>query len=389
MMADKCQILIIGSGITAVSLGARLARWDRTVWLLEREEYSGCQTTERAVAPWDPAWVADPDSAALGWASAGIWDEAPDVLTRKDMLHIYSEDWLADMPERYARGFAAGTGVEQLEGSDIIKRFPYLKSETARWVGALFVPAGAAGTIDVRQLYSHFRAQLYRWSGQIFLKEELLHATFGGGAWTVRTNKREIRADVIINCAGPWADEVARRCDTRRIGLWSTKRVALNLAIKPNAVVPWPGGPFLVWQRRLAPFICDLLPRGRVIVSPATEEVSPPCDPQVEAWEVAAAIGTIEDWTTLRVLEDSGPSEAWLRTCVRDRRPVIGWARDVPAFYWVAGLGWTGIESTLAISAIASDMVLNRSDFAELVSRYGIRTERFSPDRVAYAGVSA
>jgi len=388
-MVDKCQILIIGSGIAAVSLGARLARWDRTVWLLEREEYAGCQASERAVAPWDPAWVADPDSATLAWASAGMWDEAPNVLTPKEMLHIYAEDWLADMPEMYARGFAKGTGVEQLERRDIASRYPYLNTDGGRCAAALYLPAGAAGTIDARRLYSHFRSQLYRWSGKIFLKEELLHATYGGGAWTVRTNRREIRADVIVNCAGAWADEVARRCETRRIGLWSTKRTALNLAIKPNAVVPWPGGPFLVWQRRLAPFICDLLPHGRTIISPATEEASAPCNAQVEGWEVAAAIDTVEDWTWIRVLEDSGPSWSWLRTCVRDRRPVIGWARDVPNFLWVAALGWTGVECTLAISAIASDMALNRSEFAELVNRYGIQTERFSPDRLAYAGVTA
>lgn len=387
-MVDRCDILIIGAGIAGVSLASRLAGWNRRVWVLEQEEYSPFHTTDRALAPWDPAWVSDDDTAALAWAGAGLWDEIPHALTRKPMLHIFAEDWLAAYPDMFARGVAAGTGVQQLEGWEIAKRFPYLKTEGTHCAAGLYAPAGAAGTINVRRIYSHFRSLLYRRSGRIFLKEALEEASYGGGAWTVRTNMRTIRTEVIVNCAGAWADEVARRCDTRRLYLQSTKRTLLSLETEADPDVPWGGGPFIVWKGKDADCLCDIRPEGRVAISPADEEPSSPCDAEVEAWQVAAAIARFEEWTKMRLIETSGFSSAWLRTVAKDRRPVMGWAREVPAFFWSTAFGGTGIECALAASAIAADMIQNQSESSELVSRYGIRTERFSPDRLGYAGVT-
>lgn len=387
-MADRCHILVIGAGLAGVSVAARLARWDRTVWILEQEEYSPYHATDRALTPWDPAWVSDPDSAALAWASAAMWDEVPKVLSPKGVLHLFGEDWLADYPDMLARGFATGSGVEQLEKWEIAQRFPFLKVDSGHCEAALYVPPGAAGTIDARRLYSYFRSQLYRRAGRIFLREALEEGSYGGGAWTVRTKSRTIRADVIVNCAGAWADDVARKCGTRRMGLVSTKRTLLSLAIEPNSDVLWRGGPFIVWQGNPADFLCDLRPKHRVVISPADETPSPPCDAEVEPWEVAAAIERFEDWTTMRLNETCGSSWAWLRTYAKDRRPVIGWAREAPGFFWSTGFGESGSKCALAASAIAADMIRNQSEFSDLIDRYGIRMERFSPERLGFAGVA-
>jgi D-arginine dehydrogenase len=389
MMIDRCDILVIGAGLAGVALAARLGDWKRKVWVLEREEYSPCHATDRALCPWDPSLVVDDDTAALAWAGAAEWSDIPEAFEPKGMLHIFANDCLAAYTDAAVRGCRSGSGVQELEAEDAARRFPMIRFDWNAWGAALWTPAGAAGTVHMRRLYSHFRAALYRQAGRILLGESLESASYGGGAWTVRTSHRMIRADIVVNCAGAWADDVARRCETRRLGFHSTKRSALNLAVEPGADWPWRNVPQISWHGRGTTAYCDIHSNQRVSFSPPDEGSSWPCNAEPEPWQIAAAIDRFEQWTNLRLIEVSGVSWAWLRTTPIDGRPVIGWAREAPDFFWLTGFGASGPECALAGSAIAADMIRNSTEFSWLVDQYGIRSERFSPDRLGYAGVSA
>lgn len=388
-MTDRCSIAIIGAGLAGVALAARLAACGRTVWLFEEAPHSPRHARRGAVLPWDPSWQADDDSAQLSSAGAALWEEAPRAFSPKAMLHVFSGGGLDRAGSMWARGLRAATGVEQIEPADLAKRLP--RWEASRWdcEAALWAPAGAAGTINLQRLYSHFRSELYRHGGRIMLNEPVLDTRYGGGAWTIRTGRRTVRADMVANCAGAWADEVAKRCDVRPLRLRIEKRAALHAALAEGADSPWRNYPFLVWHKARSSAFCEIQSNGWALISPAETADGTAGDVKAAPAQIAAAIDWFEWATGLRLDETKSASWAWAYATTRDSRPVIGWAREAPAYFWFTAWGGVGPECLLSSSAIAADMMTNRSDFDWLVDQYGIRMNRFAPDRLPFAGVMA
>lgn len=384
---SRWDTLISGASLAAMVAAARLAEQGQRVLVLEQEEYSPYHASGRAVKVVDPGWHR-PDVAPLAWAGASLRQGIPNSWRPREILHLVGDDWLASYPGMNALGIAADSGVQQLEGWEAARCFPYLKKSRSRAALALRVPAGVAGVVDAGAVYRYYRTQLYRHSGRIALGEALEEGSYGGGAWHVRTNSRELSANVIINAAGPWSDTVARRCGARRLGLVSSKRVALELTCAPDEGVPWEGGPIVVGHDKAWPFVCDIRPEGKIWVSPGWEWASTAGDAVVEASDVARAILDLDDWTALRPTGAPGRSEAWLRTSAPDQRPTVGWARETPHFMWLTGCGTSGIDCALAGASMAADWITDRSDFAETIDQYGIVPERFSPDRLGYAGIA-
>jgi D-arginine dehydrogenase len=388
-MIDRCNILIVGGGIAGITLGAMLADWDRKVWVLDQEEYTPAHSSWLALNAWDPTQSRDADVARLSWAAASLWDKIPGALVPKGALHLFHSDSLKEAADWWTRGIRAATGIQQLEPEALAERFPWLKGNSDDRAAALWVPPGAAGMIDVGRLYSRYRDLFYQRGGKILLEEALVEAGYGGGAWTVRTTRGVLRADVIVNCAGAWADDVARRCTVRRLGFHSTKRAAISFPVAGSTELPWRNGPFLSWHRRGSTAYWDVSSKGRVLVSPAEEASWKGGEIEPEAWQIAAALDGFESATGLRLDETSGSSWAWVRTSIADGRPVLGWARETPHFFWMTGFGAAGAECALSGSAIASDMISNRRQFSWLSDQYGIRAASFAPDRLAYTGVTA
>jgi D-arginine dehydrogenase len=389
-MIDRCNILIVGGGFAGIALGAMLADWDRKVWILDQEECTPAHASWLALNAWDPNQSRDADVARLSWAATALWDKIAGALVPKGALHLFRSDSLKEAADMWTRGIRTATGIEQLEPEDLTERFPWLNSASDACAAALWVPPGAAGMIDLGRLYSHYRDRLYQRGGKILLEEGLVEAAYGGRGWTVHTTKGAFRADVIVNCGGAWADDVARRCSVRRLGFHSTKRAAISFPVAGSAELPWRDGPFLSWHRGgSAAAYWDVTSKGRVLVSPAEEASWNGGDVEPEGWQIAAALNDFESATGIRLDETSGSSWGWVRTSMADGRPVIGWARETPHFFWMTGFGRAGAECALSGSAIASDMISNRQKFSWLTDQYGIRSRSFAPDRLAYAGVTA
>jgi len=84
---------------------------------------------------------------------------------------------------------------------------------------------------------------------------------------------------------------------------------------------------------------------GRVFASPADETPMPPCDVQPDEIDVATAAARVEETT---VLEIRRIVRKW-RGCaafVKDKTPVVGFERDAPGFFWLAGQGGYGIQTS-------------------------------------------
>jgi D-arginine dehydrogenase len=118
---------------------------------------------------------------------------------------------------------------------------------------------------------------------------------------------------------------------------------------------------------------------GRFLASPADETPSPPCDAQPEEYDVAVIMERMNEVLAFPVTR---PEARWagLRSFVADDVPVIGWAPDVPGFFWLAGQGGHGIQSAEGAARLAAALILDLPLPADLRAM-GVEAAAVSPNR--------
>ena len=143
-----------------------------------------------------------------------------------------------------------------------------------------------------------------------------------GDRWVIEVGSEQLSAMIIVNAAGAWADDVARRCGVLPLGIRPLRRTVVQLQIARSGL-------------RELPLINDALERfyfkgesdNRVWVSPHDETASNSCDASAEELDVATAIDRFEsvvDWP----IEAVERSWAGLRSFAPDRLPVFGFDSD-------------------------------------------------------------
>jgi D-arginine dehydrogenase len=112
-------------------------------------------------------------------------------------------------------------------------------------------------------------------------------------------------------------------------------------------------------------------------LSPHDEIESEPCDAAPEEIDVAVAIHRFQevvDWPVVRVER----SWAGLRSFAPDRLPVYGFDPGAPGFFWCAGQGGFGIQTSPAAAKLAGSLLLGEDPPAMVAH---IDPEPFSPAR--------
>jgi D-arginine dehydrogenase len=93
-----------------------------------------------------------------------------------------------------------------------------------------------------------------------------------------------------------------------------------------------------------------------LMVSPGDQTPSAPCDAQPEELDVAIAVDLFETLTTVPIRRLAS-QWAGLRTFVRDEQPIVGYATDVPEFFWIVGQGGGGIMSSPGLGQLSALML--------------------------------
>ena len=60
------------------------------------------------------------------------------------------------------------------------------------------------------------------------------------GRWRIETTAGEFEADLLVDAAGAWADEVALRCGARPLGIRPYRRTIAQLRVDPPAPAELP-----------------------------------------------------------------------------------------------------------------------------------------------------
>jgi D-arginine dehydrogenase len=110
------------------------------------------------------------------------------------------------------------------------------------------------------------------------------------------------------------------------------------------------------------------------------EVPSEACDAQADELEVALAAYRVEERTVVNV-ERVHSRWAGLRTFTADRRPAVGFIGDAPGFFWLAGQGGFGLQTSPAMARIAASLVLGTAWPVNDISPEELSAGRFARNR--------
>lgn len=366
---------VIGGGIAGVSIAAELA-CDQRVVLVEREAQLGHHATSRAAAVYLPSY-GGPVARALTLASGPLFEElreeaGPGLLRPRPLLVVAVDD----LSEQAVRDWSqAGVGMVPADHAETLERCPALRPDIVR-CGGLDVE----GTeIDCAALVSLYRRRLVRQGGTVLTAAPVHGITRAASGWKLLAGDRRISVGTVVNAAGAWADHVAALAGAPPIGLQPRRRSAFVSPVHDGSDPA---------ERHRWPLVADGLDRwyfkpdpGGVLVSPADETLSEPCDAKADETEIARAIDGVNQATTLR-LRNVSHTWAGLRSFVRDGEPVAGAYDTMPDFHFAAGQGGYGIQLAPALAQLTAGLVLTGAVPAALAAA-GITTAHVCPDRLS------
>ncbi|MBU6252226.1 MAG: FAD-binding oxidoreductase, partial [Alphaproteobacteria bacterium] len=67
---------------------------------------------------------------------------------------------------------------------------------------------------------------------------------------------------------------------------------------------------------------------------------------------------------------------------VKDRMPVAGFAPDAPGFFWLAGQGGFGLQTSPAMSALTEALITGGA-WPDGMADLGVTPEAVAPDRLS------
>ena len=159
----------------------------------------------------------------------------------------------------------------------------------------------------------------------------------------------------MINAAGAWVDEIAQLAGIAPLGFTPNRRSMVRIpAPGGHDVTKWPMlfGPGESWYAKPD--------AGKLLVSPAEEHATTPHDAWADDMVLAEGIARYEAHVTEPVTRVEH-SWAGLRTFSPDRSLVIGFAPQDRGFFWLAGQGGYGMQSSPAASQLAADLITGQT----------------------------
>jgi len=363
--SNDFDVLIVGGGIAGASLGARLAGAMR-VTVIEAEDLCGRHSTGRSAAFWQ-ASLGSPEARRLSAASRPMFDagwpgSSTPLLRRRGTLHLTGPhgDRVAG-----AEDLGADDALTWLDRAELDRMVPGLREQ---WTGAWFEPSCA--DIEVAAFHAACLAAIRRQGGTVRTDAELRSAKRTGDGWEVETAAGPIRAGILVNAAGAWADHVAARAGVAPIGLQPMRRTVVQLRVAREGLRDLP----LVTDLHNSFYFKGEGDRS-VWVSPLDETPVDPCDAAPEEIDVATAIDRFEravDWP----VEAVERKWAGLRTFAPGRALNFGFDRQEPGLFWCAGQGGVGIQTAPAASLLCASLIRGEPLPLELA---GIEPADFQP----------
>jgi D-arginine dehydrogenase len=343
------DVAVVGGGIAGVSVAGELSgEAGLRVAVLERESQLGYHASGRSAAAFLESY-GSPEIRALTRASRATLASAG-LLNPRPLLVLAT----AGSTERLAGLVATEPTLRQASQDEVRALCPAIRPG---WAALAAIEDGAQD-LDVAGLLEHYRRRAVTGGVTVHTGASILDGSRKGEHWLLNTTIGEVRAATVVDAAGAWADDVARRCGVPMLGLRPLRRTIAIVGATPAA--------------RSWPLVVDIddhfyfRPEGDgLLLSPADETPSEPADARPQTEDVALALARVNEATSLG-LRHVRTSWAGLRTFSPDRNPVVGFGAE--GFLWLAGQGGYGMQTAPAMAAFAAASVLARPTPADLAS---------------------
>lgn len=364
--------IVIGGGIAGVSAASEIAAFAKVV-VLEAEEHAGYHATGRSAAFFTTTY-GNTVSQSLGRISEVFFRGPADDFSEAPLLHPREQFVVAnagdiDRLKTMQAGIAEDVSTIRVE--DVLDRFQVLNPQE---VAAAFLDT-TGGELDAGAILAGYVRQLKKRGGTLIGRAEATSITFGDGLWTVTTRDGErYVAPTLVNAAGAWADEIARRAGVAPVGLKPLRRTAI--LVPPPPQIDMADLPMLVHLSGGFYFKPDA---GMLLVSPMDETEDAPSDVQADEYDVAVAVDRLMNHTSIDVRQ---VTHRWagLRTFAADRNPVVGYDPHATGFFWLAGQGGFGVGTAPALAHLTCHLVTGQ-DMPHAFDRVAHLADQLSPAR--------
>lgn len=337
------DFLIIGGGIAGVSAAARLAPHG-SITLLEGEAALAHHASGRSAALYEPLYGLAP-VVELSIESGDYFRSIPNLLTPRGLMILGRAGQEADFAHDIETMDLARISLDQARAI-----VPILNAKTVQDIGY----GDHAWDIDTDLLLQGFVRLARAHGAEIITNATAKQIDKISGGWRVTTANGTHEAAILINAAGAWADLVAGMAGVKPLGIQPLRR--------SMARIPAPGGHDLTGWPMI--FGCGETwyckpDAGALIVSPADEDPMPPHDAFADDMVLAMGLARYEEMVTEPVTRMIA-NWAGLRSFAPDRVPVIGFDANDPTFFWLAGQGGYGFQSSDGASRLTSALIIGQ-----------------------------
>ncbi|MGY2373997.1 NAD(P)/FAD-dependent oxidoreductase [Pseudomonas sp. SDO524_S393] len=368
------DFVVIGAGIAGASAAAHLAAHG-SVLLFETEDHPGYHSTGRSAALFSEIY-GNAVVRRLTRASRDFLFEPPagfaagPLVTPRDVLFFGTPDQL-DLLEQFRQDPDVAARTQVLSPSQVHELVPAFREG---YLGGAVLETGSAD-IDVDALHQGFLRQARAQGAEILTASRIEKLVYVDGRWRVNTHSGSFRAPVVVNAAGAWGDEVARSAGVAPLGLQPKRRTAALVDVPAGLdAARWPAAIAIDEQFYFKP------DAGLLLISPADETDSPPCDAQPEELDVAIAVDRFEQATGAQVRRVSN-SWAGLRVFSPDRTPVAGFDPVAKGFFWLVGQGGYGIQTAAALGRLTAALCVDGELPQDLID-IGLQAQMLAPARL-------
>jgi len=375
MSSTNFDFIVIGAGIAGASMAAHLSQRGR-VLLLEGEDQPGYHTTGRSAALFSTIY-GNAAVRALSRASRDFLFQPPPDFTDTPLVHPRPTLFFA-RPEQLGL-------LDEARVDDDVRRATRLLDAAQTWqLLPVFRPGflgggmveDASADMDVHAMHQGYLRGARRLGATLLTGRPVQALARDGGGWRVQVADAEFAAPIVVDAAGAWGDAVARLAGVAPVGLRPLRRTAMVIDA-PDGLEPgdWPAAIAADESFYFRP------EAGRLLLSPADETPSEPCDAQPDDWDVAVAVDHFEravGRTVARVLR----RWAGLRVFTDDRTPVAGFAPDAPGFFWFVGQGGYGIQMAEGLARAGAALACGQALPASLIE-HGVNPDDLSPARAS------
>lgn len=357
-MTEPLDCAVVGAGAVGLAVAARLARPGRSVAVLERHRRHGLDTSSRSSEVVHAGFYYKTGSLKARLCVEGrrkvyeLAERKGFFARRCGKLVVAADDSeTAKLSALLAQGRANGVeGLELIEGAEAAKRAPGVKAAAALW-------SAETGIMDTEGLMEAYRAQAEDSGAMIALESELarVERETGGYALFLKGEAEPVRARLVVNAAGLFADKVAAMAglDTAALG-WKLHwfkgdYFSLKRALPPRCLVyPVPG------KHGLGVHL-TLDSQGRQRLGPDAFPVSS-LDYEVDAGKAAAFLEAARRFLPDLKPEDLAPGTSGIRPKLsadgsfRDFVIEEGTARGLPGWVNLIGIESPGLTASPAIA---------------------------------------